>query len=550
MALLTPALPPVAASTCAVGDGFDLFETSPTKTVLGDRGVLELQHFHGIPIGSYDFGDRGGVQDTGSTDTIVHHTVATSGQPVSAVRLLKLQLQGVENPNLFVTLQSDRGVNLLDPPVGPPSLGTLALSFNAGCTGTFDSLINVNFDVRLGALDGQIVASGDLVLTTQEMPWDHGAGLALGPSAGMKCMTHSEAGDPLSQLILAAHGICGPSVALAGVNKFIGGVDGAYDFFPGKDGTYFASSDLSLTYYHQEPGFADMERPGVGFLGVTDPDSACIVAWAGGQVFPPAESDLAYHNQARIYLNLKAGFKTIPGPGAIGPAFQCPRNLVVAGALDPGGYQLFISGMDVAATVDKIHLSEVPGALGFSDTGVVTSTDWEIGVCPWASALFTKTTINDPEGYFSQLTGPLSNPLNQVTGSSRIWCGYGNNAWTAVRDATPALDSSITGNVLVDEVDQGPDPVYFVSCVTSNVAWSATNPPSIGTRTASSHDWALVLPTQISSIANIGAAILHHLVGSNPPMTLGQGLYDLNGDNGTPCDAAGAPAKTALLVKS
>lgn len=41
--------------------------------------------------------------------------------------------------------------------------------------GTFDSFFDVFFDVRIGSLNGTIVNSGDLVMTSSGTPWGHDA---------------------------------------------------------------------------------------------------------------------------------------------------------------------------------------------------------------------------------------------------------------------------------------------------------------------------------------------------------------------------------------
>jgi hypothetical protein len=220
-----------------IGDGFDLFATNQGRTLIGIFAMgdekFPLQHFQGVPIGSYDFGS--GTETLSDTDTIVHHTAASANVPVSLLELKKLQLQGVEDPTLFVTLQSERNpADLL--PDGPPSMGFLRLSFNPGGSGgTFDSAINVNFDIRKGAnIDAQIIGSASLVLTTQNTPWSHELPSSFSPSSsGNACMDHPESADPAGLIRLVAHGICNANDVITGVNNMLNGVDSTADFYVG-----------------------------------------------------------------------------------------------------------------------------------------------------------------------------------------------------------------------------------------------------------------------------------------------------------------------------
>lgn len=210
--LLLAALPAPsqAQAACTLPGGFDLFETNPAETRIGLEG-FPLMHFQGVPVGSYDFGS--GAVTLTTTDTIVKRSAVTAAAPVATVDVVVLQMQGVEDPTLFVTAQAQRPLNALDPPAGPPNPGTLRFDFDADClSGTFDSVINVNFDVRSGSLDGPIVAGGNLVLTTFGTPWDGDA------NGGNDCMNHPEAGDPVGFVRLVQHGICGPSDIITGVN--------------------------------------------------------------------------------------------------------------------------------------------------------------------------------------------------------------------------------------------------------------------------------------------------------------------------------------------
>jgi hypothetical protein len=300
-----------------------------------------------------------------------------------------------------------------------------------------------------------------------------------------------------------------------------------------------ANGDLSRTFYRQETGYAEAKAPGIGFYAPNG--SLCAVGFTAGQVFPVATLYL-YDENARIYLNLKAGGTFVPAlapaPG-IGPAIPCPAPLVI-GTLDPAGYKLVISALNVYATLDHIHLSVLNSLQRpVTETSVETSGEWDIGACLVADTKFDY--VNDANGF-----DPLGAGL--PIGSRAAQCGAANNAWIAVREADSKLDSFITGDLQTDEVVAvGTGDVYVISCTTNDISWLNTSPPSTGTRVANSHDYALLIdPTSAPDV--IAAHVVAHLLDLTTPRLL-PGVYDLGGDNGNICDATGAPADSALLVK-
>ncbi|MEA3203743.1 MAG: hypothetical protein QOI63_1422, partial [Thermoplasmata archaeon] len=99
-----------------------------------------------------------------------------------------------------------------------------------GSGGSFDSNINVNFDVRAGSIDGPILASASLVLGATGTPWQH---LPDAPGV-LRCMTHPEFATNAD--VLARHGICGPPVLVPHVNDKLNGFDASNDFHPGTVG--------------------------------------------------------------------------------------------------------------------------------------------------------------------------------------------------------------------------------------------------------------------------------------------------------------------------
>ena len=167
--LVTVATPSVSRASSIVAPGFDLFETLPGTSFLGNP-------FLGVPLGTFNFGT--GPVTVPNTDTIVHR-IAPASAPTTTIpiEMVALHLTSANPINLglgtdfyFVTLQSERG--------GPASTGSMTVLFGPEAPpgsphGTFDSLINVFFDVRKGSLTGPIALSNTLPLTASGIPWNH-----------------------------------------------------------------------------------------------------------------------------------------------------------------------------------------------------------------------------------------------------------------------------------------------------------------------------------------------------------------------------------------
>ncbi|MBX9789971.1 MAG: hypothetical protein K2Y37_13720 [Pirellulales bacterium] len=169
LALLFAIVSPVSA-VVVVDTGWDLFETAPPTFFMGIP-------FQGVPLGTFNFGGSIGVQNVGSTDTIVQRLSPASvpsapgTAPPIPIELVALHLQSVIPINLgsglglhYVTLQSERG--------GPASSGQMTIDFASSAGGTFSSFFDVFFDLRLGSLSGPIVFSSDLFLQSGGVPWD------------------------------------------------------------------------------------------------------------------------------------------------------------------------------------------------------------------------------------------------------------------------------------------------------------------------------------------------------------------------------------------
>ncbi len=179
VAILSSYLLPVGESQASVivNPGWDLFVTdSATNTFAGFA-------FEGVPLDPFDFGGSIGVQNVGATDTIVQRLDQAVGPGLSTtidIELVALQLRSVAPIDLgmgtgiyYATLNPDN-----------PSLGTMDISFDANHgdpdpelhTGTFNSRLDVRFDIRFETLDGEIVPGFEnmgLDLISLNDCWDH-----------------------------------------------------------------------------------------------------------------------------------------------------------------------------------------------------------------------------------------------------------------------------------------------------------------------------------------------------------------------------------------
>lgn len=228
---------PTHAQGFTVLPGWDLFATDPGRTSFGPIPVLApplMANCQGVPLSSFDFPGVG-TFGTGPTDTIVQRLgTATPADPVVPVELVALQLHCnlTINSNstpldAYVTLQSDRGRNPLDPPSCCNSTGTLNIQFDASGQGGFaQSQLGVHYDVRIGSLNGPIInlgggLIGDTASLAGSAPWVH----ALPPGV-IACL------DELG--ILARHGVIDAAFYIAAVNYLLNGIDPGDDFHYGE----------------------------------------------------------------------------------------------------------------------------------------------------------------------------------------------------------------------------------------------------------------------------------------------------------------------------
>ncbi|MEA3190986.1 MAG: hypothetical protein QOD77_1568 [Thermoplasmata archaeon] len=287
VATLTVGLaPPATAAPCSLPGGYDLLLTDPTLTHFDlGQGQLSIpnyggpldMHFQGVPIGTYSF--QTGTFDVGPTDTIIRRSPADT---IASIEMERLFLQSVEAPDIFVTLQSDRGLNAGDPEPGPASTGTLTLSYDTTCaTGTLDSSLNVLFDVRQGAINGPILgSSGSLAIP-------HATLKSVGTSWTTTPAILQDFTEQASQTNEAHHVRC-PSVVIPGIN------DG---FCPGNPRAVSCSAE-ALRIQVRQGGVTKLDVP-IAQSALWGP------AVAGAYALPPGPAPRAppapmYHDEAGV----------------------------------------------------------------------------------------------------------------------------------------------------------------------------------------------------------------------------------------------------------
>lgn len=186
-----------ARAAVVVNPGFDLFESVQPTTFAGVS-------WEGVPLGTFDFGGTIGVQNTGTTDTIVQRLdpasvpsapPSTASAPIP-IELVELQLVSVAPIDLGAGL--DFHYITLD--TISPSTGEMTITFDDANGGIFSSFLDVDFDVRIGGLNGPIILSDILQLSSSNVPW----GRIAPPGA----------------------------LTIPGVNHLLNGVDNATDFWP------------------------------------------------------------------------------------------------------------------------------------------------------------------------------------------------------------------------------------------------------------------------------------------------------------------------------
>ena len=167
--------------TIQIEPGWTLLETTEgTQINLPEVG---LTPFTGVPFGAFNFraghlGDFGrglGRRKTSRTDAIAKRLVPAVTEEIGAtitipVELVGLQLRSVnpvggpfKDQHVFVTLQSMRG--------GPQTLGVMAIRFDSEAGGSFSTMFQVYFDMRVGSLDSQPLSQRAKSFFGRETTW-------------------------------------------------------------------------------------------------------------------------------------------------------------------------------------------------------------------------------------------------------------------------------------------------------------------------------------------------------------------------------------------
>jgi len=182
-----------AVQTLSVPPGFSLSRTHGGTTLSIPPWILAPPP--GCPLGAVRVAMEGealgmislggSLVDVGGASAIVQRMGEATNpgrgpyQDTIPIELVALQLKSVEpldlrplggtgTDHLFLTLQGDRGLHLLDPITGLASTGEMTIDF---AMRTFDSSLDVFFDVRAGSPDGPILFTGNDTLIAMEVPW-------------------------------------------------------------------------------------------------------------------------------------------------------------------------------------------------------------------------------------------------------------------------------------------------------------------------------------------------------------------------------------------
>lgn len=204
--------------------GWDLFSTVTPGTIFAG------EEWTGVPLGDFDFGF--GDVGTGDTDTIMQRldpaVVGSSGQTATIdIELVALQLISVTPIDLGAGL--DFHYITLDP--GTASQGTMDITFDSMDGGTFSSIFDVFFEVRIGALDGTVIATDTIQMSNNDDVWSR-----LPPAGALE---------------------------IDGVNRFLNGLDEAQDFWPIPD--HFGPHGVTTSI--PAPGAVLLAGLGLGMIG-------------------------------------------------------------------------------------------------------------------------------------------------------------------------------------------------------------------------------------------------------------------------------------------
>ena len=179
----------------------DDFVGGPTFEAPLDLGEPEFQ---GVPLNIFDFGPPYGLQNVGSTDTIIQRPGFSSDFPAT----VNIQMNALQVQSVAPVIGTDE-YDYLNLDSSTPSTGTMTIN----ASGTYTSTLNVYYDVWTGAIGNGTPVTGELTLNASGN-WSHNA--------------------PLNALLIP------------GVNYLLDGVDTSADFWPAGPVIYSDSSGDQL----------------------------------------------------------------------------------------------------------------------------------------------------------------------------------------------------------------------------------------------------------------------------------------------------------------
>jgi hypothetical protein len=164
LAVVSPGECRAGGNMFPVDAGYDLFQTVASGTEFD--GIF----FQGVPLGTYVFGNAPAVP-VGTTDTIIQRLQdVTAAGGTTNLNVLAIQLESVSPVNgqyLFITLdQQQQTIWQSDPTHNLMTIGANTFS---------TSFFEVFFDIHLGSLNGTIIGSSSVDLSSTNDPWTNNA---------------------------------------------------------------------------------------------------------------------------------------------------------------------------------------------------------------------------------------------------------------------------------------------------------------------------------------------------------------------------------------
>lgn len=149
----------------AIASGWELLETTHVLT-------LEGIQWKGVPLGTFDFGGQVGVQEVGTADTVVRREFVSEGLNQFETHYLVVEaMQWVSLSPFDAGAGLDLHYITLSSPTGGGRLNTFIGWDGQGIGPVCDYLLDFEFEVRKGALDGPVVDFGLTRFAALDMCW-------------------------------------------------------------------------------------------------------------------------------------------------------------------------------------------------------------------------------------------------------------------------------------------------------------------------------------------------------------------------------------------